>query len=264
MAITILTNFHALSGFVFGCGINDKFMQIYQSSQDLNADIDTNNNNNDENQNLIQNQNTNVNFSHLASSSPPVLSERNLDYLLKEMQMIKSDELNNNKKVEDKSKENNPMLNRNNNYKHNTANSNNNNNNNTLTGSGVNNSNIVTSAASKTFDNNANNNCSSAIGDGSGGDGGVVVEGDGDCDGHVGVCGTSGNNLLEAVNNYILKYTYDPDYTHQDFRNADPTLKLEYYTWEHHGYITGCSLYPEISNLIDQTFRTAYNMPYKT
>ena len=28
MAITILIHFHALSGFVFGCGINEKYMQL--------------------------------------------------------------------------------------------------------------------------------------------------------------------------------------------------------------------------------------------
>ena len=37
----------------------------------------------------------------------------------------------------------------------------------------------------------------------------------------------SNNNSIDAVNQYIQKYMYDPDYTHQDFRNADQTLRLE-------------------------------------
>ena len=38
MAITILIHFHALSGFVFGCGINDKFMQLIEKDNEKNTD----------------------------------------------------------------------------------------------------------------------------------------------------------------------------------------------------------------------------------
>jgi hypothetical protein len=52
MAITILIHFHALSGFVFGCGINDKFMQLIDKDNEqtdntvISKAIDINNNNN--------------------------------------------------------------------------------------------------------------------------------------------------------------------------------------------------------------------------
>lgn len=62
----------------------------------------------------------------------------------------------------------------------------------------------------------------------------------------------------------MIKYIDDLDYAHLNFKNADQTLKLEYYTWENQGYVIGNSLYPEICELLDQTFRIAAHMTYHT
>jgi hypothetical protein len=65
MAITILIHFHALSGFVFGCGINEKYMQLIDKDNEqtdntiISKAIDINNNNNN---NLLINASNSVNL----------------------------------------------------------------------------------------------------------------------------------------------------------------------------------------------------------
>jgi hypothetical protein len=77
MAVTILIHFHALSGFVFGCGINEKFMQLIQQMKDLNNidNLDSNNNNNNHCStitsreiDIIQNNNNNNIFINASNS----------------------------------------------------------------------------------------------------------------------------------------------------------------------------------------------------
>ncbi len=64
MALTILIHFHALSGFVFGCGINEKYMQLIDKDNEqtdntiISKAIDINNNNN----NLLINASNSVNL----------------------------------------------------------------------------------------------------------------------------------------------------------------------------------------------------------
>ena len=94
--------------------------------------------------------------------------------------------------------------------------------------------------------------------------------------------------VIEKVNKRLLTFSDNLEYTHLNFKNADQALRLEvrtlvhllsissqlsitdhvdlfqYYTWENQGYVTGNSLYPEICELLDQTFNVAANMTYNT
>lgn len=66
------------------------------------------------------------------------------------------------------------------------------------------------------------------------------------------------------VQKYLEKYEYDPDFGHLNFKKADPSLSLEYYTWENQGYITAFSFYPDICEFLDKNFKIAGNMTYNT
>lgn len=208
MAITILIHFHALSGFVFGCGINEKYMQLIDKD-------------NEQTDNTVISKAIDVNLL-INASNLPVLSEINFSSSTsssKEIQINKNKEAI---KIEN-TKENNPNLNnRNNNNKSSSSCINNN-----STGNNYFQPTPTTSATSKTF-------FESTI-----------------------------NNTIDDVNQYIQKYIFDPNFTHQDFRNVDQTLRLEYYTWERHGHILN-DLFQDIFSLLDQTFKTAYNMTYNT
>lgn len=71
-----------------------------------------------------------------------------------------------------------------------------------------------------------------------------------------------GPNSLNS--SYLLKYLQDPDFTRLNFKNADQTLRLEYFTWENQGYRTANSFYPDLCELLDKNFRVAGSMTYNT
>lgn len=83
---------------------------------------------------------------------------------------------------------------------------------------------------------------------------------------------TASTNYVESFdsssgsfkNNYVLKYVYDPDFGRLNFKKADQSLKLEYYTWENQGYRTASSFYSEICEFLDKNFRIAGHMTYNT
>jgi hypothetical protein len=71
-------------------------------------------------------------------------------------------------------------------------------------------------------------------------------------------------SVINQSNKHMLKFTYDPDFAYLNFKKADQSLKLEYYTWENQGYITAFSIYPDICELLDKNFKIAVNMTYNT
>jgi len=71
-------------------------------------------------------------------------------------------------------------------------------------------------------------------------------------------------SVINQSNKHMLKFTYEPDFAYLNFKKADQSLKLEYYTWENQGYITAFSIYPDICELLDKNFKIAVNMTYNT
>jgi len=71
-------------------------------------------------------------------------------------------------------------------------------------------------------------------------------------------------SVINQSNKHMLKFTFDPDFAYLNFKKADQSLKLEYYTWENQGYITAYSIYPDICELLDKNFKIAVNMTYNT
>lgn len=71
--------------------------------------------------------------------------------------------------------------------------------------------------------------------------------------------------VAQKIRDYMLKYAYDADYGYEDVEaSGDPSLRLEYYTWENQGYITAQSVYPDICDFLDKNFQVAANMTYNT
>jgi len=69
---------------------------------------------------------------------------------------------------------------------------------------------------------------------------------------------------IELENSYMLKYVHDPSFAKLNFKNADQSLRLEYYTWENQGYRTANSFYPDICDYLDNKFRIASTLTYNT
>jgi hypothetical protein len=72
------------------------------------------------------------------------------------------------------------------------------------------------------------------------------------------------NIAMLNKNNYVLKYVHDPDFCRLNFKNADQSLRLEYYTWENQGYRIANSFYSDICEFLDKNFRVASQMTYNT
>jgi len=73
-----------------------------------------------------------------------------------------------------------------------------------------------------------------------------------------------GSKQAEMDNSYMLKYVHDPSFDKLNFKNADQSLRLEYYTWENQGYRTANSFYPDICDFLDNKFRIASTLTYNT
>lgn len=78
----------------------------------------------------------------------------------------------------------------------------------------------------------------------------------------------NGNNetSTQQVNkgSYVLKYVQDPEFGRLNFKSADQSLRLEYYTWENQGYRVAHSFYSDIAEFLDKNFRIASQMTYNT
>ncbi|XP_011501309.1 PREDICTED: sestrin homolog isoform X2 [Ceratosolen solmsi marchali] len=74
------------------------------------------------------------------------------------------------------------------------------------------------------------------------------------------------NTVLEMD---IGLFIEEPSYIYQDFTKCGQlseslTFRVQDYSWADHGYSLVTSLYTDVGNLLDDKFKTAYNLTYKT
>lgn len=67
----------------------------------------------------------------------------------------------------------------------------------------------------------------------------------------------------------ISCFVEDPNFTYQDFaKRSDhkniPTFRVQDYSWDDHGYSMVNRFYNDVGNLLDDKFKTAYNLTYYT
>ncbi|XP_047004584.1 sestrin homolog [Schistocerca americana] len=66
----------------------------------------------------------------------------------------------------------------------------------------------------------------------------------------------------------IGHFVEDPTYLYQDFARRGevsiPTFRVQDYSWDDHGYSLVNRLYNDVGNLLDEKFKTAYNLTYYT
>jgi len=79
----------------------------------------------------------------------------------------------------------------------------------------------------------------------------------------------SANQSMLDVPPSISHYVDDPNYTYQDFarrgaENIPHTFRIQDYSWDDHGYSLVNRLYNDVGFLLDDKFRVAYNLTYKT
>jgi len=80
---------------------------------------------------------------------------------------------------------------------------------------------------------------------------------------------TGSAEQLVEVPPSISHYVDDPNYTYQDFarrgaENIPHTFRVQDYSWDDHGYSLVNRLYNDVGFLLDDKFRVAYNLTYKT
>lgn len=81
---------------------------------------------------------------------------------------------------------------------------------------------------------------------------------------HLSTSAHSSETSAQVNKGYVLKYVQDPEFGRLNFKNADQSLKLEYYTWENQGYRVTNSFYSDIATFLDKNFRIASQMTYNT
>nr|XP_020444021.1 sestrin-1 isoform X2 [Monopterus albus] len=65
----------------------------------------------------------------------------------------------------------------------------------------------------------------------------------------------------------ISRHFEDPTYGYQDFSRSGehvPTLRVQDYSWEDHGFSLVNRLYPDVGQMLDEKFQMAYNLTYNT
>ncbi|KAG8238934.1 hypothetical protein J437_LFUL000772 [Ladona fulva] len=67
----------------------------------------------------------------------------------------------------------------------------------------------------------------------------------------------------------IGQFVEDPTFLYQDFARRGemgdiPTFRVQDYSWDDHGYSLVNRLYNDVGNLLDEKFKTAYNLTYYT
>ncbi|CRL00061.1 CLUMA_CG013347, isoform A [Clunio marinus] len=80
---------------------------------------------------------------------------------------------------------------------------------------------------------------------------------------------SSSQSIINDVPPSISHYVDDPNYTYQDFarrgaENIPHTFRIQDYSWDDHGYSLVNRLYNDVGFLLDDKFRVAYNLTYKT
>ncbi|XP_063237122.1 sestrin homolog isoform X2 [Bacillus rossius redtenbacheri] len=74
---------------------------------------------------------------------------------------------------------------------------------------------------------------------------------------------------LTQVKADIGQFVDDPAFLYQDFAKRGevsdiPTFRVQDYSWDDHGYSLVNRLYNDVGNLLDEKFKTAYNLTYYT
>ncbi|KAG1963978.1 sestrin-1 [Pimephales promelas] len=65
----------------------------------------------------------------------------------------------------------------------------------------------------------------------------------------------------------VSRHFEDPSYGYKDFSRRGehvPTLRVQDYSWEDHGFSLVNRLYPDFGQLLDEKFQIAYNLTYNT
>nr|XP_002129228.1 sestrin-3 isoform X2 [Ciona intestinalis] len=67
---------------------------------------------------------------------------------------------------------------------------------------------------------------------------------------------------------YFARYVEDPQFSYQDFAKRDahaeiPTFRAQDYNWDH-AFTVMTGYYGEVAELLDEKYKTAYNLTYKT
>jgi sestrin 1/3 len=80
---------------------------------------------------------------------------------------------------------------------------------------------------------------------------------------------TPDQSIMMDVHPSIGQYVEDPNYTYQDFarrgaENIPHTFRIQDYSWDDHGYSLVNRLYNDVGFFLDDKFRVAYNLTYKT
>ncbi|XP_046393938.1 sestrin homolog [Ischnura elegans] len=79
----------------------------------------------------------------------------------------------------------------------------------------------------------------------------------------------AGMNSTTQVKADIGQFVDDPTFLYQDFARRGemgdiPTFRVQDYSWDDHGYSLVNRLYNDVGNLLDEKFKTAYNLTYYT
>ncbi|KAL1139359.1 hypothetical protein AAG570_006343 [Ranatra chinensis] len=74
---------------------------------------------------------------------------------------------------------------------------------------------------------------------------------------------------VPAVQPSIEQFVEDPSFIYEDFARRGetsdiPTFRVQDYSWDDHGYSLVNRLYNDVGNLLDDKFKTAYNLTYYT
>lgn len=67
----------------------------------------------------------------------------------------------------------------------------------------------------------------------------------------------------------VSRYIQDSQFVYQDFAKRGeltdiPTFRVQDYSWDSHGFSLANRLYNEVGTLLDEKFKTAYNLTYNT
>ncbi|XP_056150415.1 sestrin-1 isoform X1 [Lampris incognitus] len=65
----------------------------------------------------------------------------------------------------------------------------------------------------------------------------------------------------------VSRHFEDPSYGYKDFSRRGehvPTLRVQDYSWEDHGFSLVNRLYPDVGQMLDEKFQMAYNLTYNT
>ncbi|XP_071439933.1 sestrin homolog [Hetaerina americana] len=79
----------------------------------------------------------------------------------------------------------------------------------------------------------------------------------------------AGMNSTTQIKADIGQFVDDPTFLYQDFARRGemgdiPTFRVQDYSWDDHGYSLVNRLYNDVGNLLDEKFKTAYNLTYYT